>query len=227
MPEVAIGLFPDVGGAWFLNKMPRNFGLFMALTGVSINALDTLYLNFADHLLDHTQWDNFLNALSGLPFTPETDAGKQISRLLNDMAAQYQPEIEPVVENHIHTTESMVAGQTLDEIYQAITQYHGDDKWLQGAAKSLQGACPISVAVTYQHLQRAMHYTLKTIFQTELILSANFMRAPNFVEGVRALLVDKDRNPSFVPATYNEISDSMIEDYFKAPWGHEHPLNNL
>ena len=228
MPEVTIGLYPDVGGSWFLNRSPGRTGLFLALTGASINAADTLYLGLADRFLQHEQWDDMIAGLSAMPWQSAEQHAGQVSHLLRDLEDKAGAEMESVVRAHYDVIQAMTDGDNLDHIVANITAYEGDDEWLAGAAKTLATGCPTTVRIIYEQLRRALHMSLKEVFQMELIISANCMRFGNFPEGVRALLVDKDRNPAFSPPTLAEVTPDFVEQHFTAPWGSQpNPLDDL
>lgn len=227
MPEVTIGLYPDVGGSWFLNKMPGRTGLFIGLTGVPVNAGDTLYLGLADHFLAHEQWDTLLTQLTGLSWGAPADHSAQLSRLLKALSADAGEPPRSVVREHYDVIQTLTEGPTLAEMVSSITAYEGEDAWLSGAAKTLANGCPASVRLIYEQLCRSLHLSLREAFQLEMVVSANCMNSPNFAEGVRALLVDKDRQPRFEPARLDQVSEEQVAQYFEPPWKGENPLSNL
>ena len=228
MPEVTIGLYPDVGGSWFLNRAPGRTGLFLALTGASINAGDTLYLGLADRFLRHDQWDEMLAKLQAVAWGDADKRHGQVSHVLRDLEAVAGEPPSSVVKEHYDIIQRLTDGDSLADIVTNITSYDGDDKWLAGAAKTLASGCPVTVHIIYEQLRRALHMSLREAFQMELILSANCMIYGNFAEGVRALLVDKDRQPKFNPATFAEVTPEFVEKHFQPPWGDKpHPLADL
>src|SRR5690606_9823846 len=215
MPEVTIGLYPDVGGTWFLNKAPGRTGLFLALTGASINASDTLFLGIADRFLNHAQWSEFIDALTTTAWGSVDQHNGQISHILRDLEARAGERPANVVRDHYDTIQQLTDGDSLHEIVAKITAYQGSDDWLTKAAATLASGCPATIGVIYEQLKRGLHLSLKEAFQMELVLSSNFMRFPSFAEGVRALLVDKDRQPKFTPAALADVTPELIEEHFK------------
>lgn len=226
MPEVTIGLYPDVGGTWFLNKAPGRTGLFLALTGASINASDTLFLGIADRFLDHAQWPEFVDALKAIAWGGVQQHSGQVSHILRDFESRAGERPANVVRDHYETIQALTDADSLAAIVEKITAYSGDDEWLKKAAATLASGCPVTIGVIYEQLARGLHLSLQEAFQMELVLSSNFMRFPSFAEGVRALLVDKDRQPKFTPATLAEVTPEMVEEHFKMPWD-KNPLANL
>jgi hypothetical protein len=120
---------------------------------------------------------------------------------------------------HRDLIDSVTSKNSLSDIIDAILAIQSDEKFLQVAVKNVTNGCATSFALVQQQLLRAKNMTLAEVFQMELILSLNCSRYGNFQEGVRALLVDKDRNPSYQPATLSELSDEFVEQHFIAPWG--------
>ena len=228
MPEVTIGLYPDVGGSWFLNRMPGRTGLFLALTGAAMNAGDALFLGIADRFLKHEQWDQLIASLLSLQWKDQGKHGGQIGALLRELEGEAGDPPESLVRSHYDLVQSMTDADTVAEIVARITAYEGDDKWMSGAAKTLANGCPASVYIIYEQLKRTLHLSLKEVFQEELVLSTNCMRMGNFPEGVRALLVDKDRNPAFEPAELAGVTPEFVEQHFQSPWGKKpNPLADL
>ena len=119
------------------------------------------------------------------------------------------------------------AAATQEQIVENIINYAGDDEWLSKAAATLKAGCPTTVKLVFAQLQASLHMSLKEVFQMELILSCNCLKYDNFAEGVRALLIDKDKKPQFSPATLDAVSDEFILAHFDAPWTDEHPLAGL
>jgi enoyl-CoA hydratase/carnithine racemase len=223
MPEVTIGLFPDVGGTYFLNRMPGRTGLFLALTGASINASDALFLGLADRFLDHAQWPQLLEALATTAWSDADKHFGQLSRILRDLEASAGERPASVVRNHYDVIQQLTDADSLAEIVANITDYSGGDEWLRRAAATLASGCPATIGVIYEQLRGGRHLSLKEVFQRELVISSNCMRFPSFAEGVRALLVDKDKQPKFEPATLPEVTSDLVAQHFLPPW----PVNPL
>ena len=226
MPEVTIGLYPDVGGTWFLNHAPGRSGLFLGLTGASINAADAIYVGLADSFISHDQRQSVIDALAAVAWAD--NAHEQMS----DVVARFEAgsaEARPVgqVEPHFEHIQQVTAGDSLPAIVETITAYEGEDKWLSRAAQGLASGCPTTIYLVWEQLQRGKDLSLSEVFQMELIMSTNCALKGNFQEGVRALLIEKDRNPQFAPATLEAVSADYVEQHFTAPWQGEHPLAGL
>lgn len=225
MPEVTIGLYPDVGGSWFLNKMPGDIGLFLALTGVAINAADTLYVGLADFYLNHAQWPNLIDGLCRAGW--DKDHYQVVSEVLLTLQKSSVDKPSSQVREHFDIIQSFFEEAEQAKIIDNIISYDGDDSWLLKASETLKNGCPTTVKLVFAQLQAGLHLSLKEVFQMELILSCNCLKYDNFAEGVRALLIDKDKNPEFSPATLDEVSDEFVLAHFDPPWQGEHPLADL
>lgn len=230
MPEVTIGLLPDVGGTWFLNQARGNSGLFLALTGAQINATDALYANLADVFVPHGEKATVLDRLAATSWSDDADRNRdQIETLLKGLESQYRAMLPAgQLEGHMDWIEHVTAGNSLEEIVAAITAYDGDDKWLSRAVATLKSGCPASVYLSYELNRRGRGLPLNECLKLELNGTVNCARLGVFREGVRALIIEKDNNPRFVPATLAELSDEMREQYITWPWpDRPHPLADL
>lgn len=230
MPEVTIGLYPDVGGTWFLNRTPGKTGLFLALTGASINAADALFLGLADRFIAHDKRPELVDALSAVAWSGEAahHAG-QVSHVLRAFERQSQSQLPAsVVHGHYDQIQALCDGDDIDAVVANILAWQGEDKWLERAVKTLASGCPTTIHLIDEQFRRGRHLSLREAFQLELILSINCMRHDNFREGVCALLIDKDQQPKFVPAKLEAVTPAFVEEHFRAPWGEaKHPLGDL
>lgn len=231
MPEITIGLFPDVGGSYFLSRMPRAYGLFLALSGASINGHDLKLAGLADHFVKSTDRDALFAALATVAWTADSAVNAQLlTKLLEGFSAQASSVLPPSnLETHRSELERLTAGATLAEVYAAITGYQGDDAWLAKAAKSLAAGSPTTAALVWELLERAQGQSLADVFRMELIVALQCCAHADFVEGVRALLIDKDGQPKWSPATLAGVTSEYIAAHFVAPvWPSGiHPLADL
>ncbi|MBC7683568.1 MAG: enoyl-CoA hydratase/isomerase family protein [Ferruginibacter sp.] len=227
MPEVSIGLYPDVGGSWFLGRMPGRVGLFLALTGASLNAADALFCGLADHALPHADKNQVLQALAQAPWTQDAPHNRaSLSRLLAQQTAAAPLPASPV-RNHFDQIQQLVAGHDLADIDTRLRSLQTDDPWLAGAVATYIQGCPTSAALAFALWQRCRHLSLADVFRLEYTVSLGCCAHPNFSEGVRALLVDKDRNPRWSPALLKDVSPAWLEGHFQPRFEGAHPLAGL
>lgn len=228
MPEINIGLFPDVGGTWFLNHAPGRTGLFLGLTGANINAADALYVGMADRFIPNGRKQSVLEALQAAEFGRcEKGNSGVVSRVLRAQEARDQLPASKVRE-HLDLINMVTDGDSCAEICQRILGIESDDPWLQKGIAQLQKGCPTTAHLVYEQLQRGKKLSLEQVFRMELIMALQCARHGDFAEGVRALLVDKDGAPKW---RYNAIADvpaEWVEEHFVGPWGDSaNPLLNI
>lgn len=223
MPEITIGLFPDVGGSYFLSRTPGRAGLFLGLTGAQFNGTDALYLGFADGFVPQTEKFALLQHLCDAKDWHKDAVFQHLLGFCNTFSAE-QPAAN--IEPHQQHIDQVCTGEDLLTIIETITSYAGDDEWLQRAAKTLARGCPVTPFLVQQQLTKARNLSLADVFRMELTMAVNSARFGHFKEGVRALLIDKDRKPSWLPATFAEVEAEHIQAFFDAPFS-EHPLADL
>jgi enoyl-CoA hydratase/carnithine racemase len=227
MPEVTIALYPDVGGGWFFNRMPGQTGLFLALTGAEFNAADGLYTGIADYCIAEAL-PALIEALRDRVWR-DTAAENHgiVDALLADFTL-HKPASLP--EGHIEPNrvriDSLCGGCDVISVSDAIMALSTKDRWMAGARDNLVQGSPLSAVVIYRHLQRCRTLSLRQVFQSELALSTHVVRYPEFAEGVRALLIDKDRKPQWQYRFIREVPEVLVNSFFQPPWP-ENPLSDL
>ena len=228
MPEVTIALFPDVGGSWFLNRMPGRTGLFLALTAAAMNGPDCIYTGIADRFIASELQQSVLEELCALAWKAESEThSQQITHVLRQFEKQ-SAEIKPAgnVAAHFDIIQSLTDQDGFYEIVDAITSLETDDTWLARASSGLAHGSPISASNIYQALEKTLHMSLAEVFQFELMLATNIVRHPEFAEGVRALLIDKDKNPRWQYASVRDVPRQLMDDMITPPWS-TNPLKNI
>jgi enoyl-CoA hydratase/carnithine racemase len=230
MPEISIGLFPDVGGSYFLNKMPPGCGLFLALTGTSINAGDAKYCSLADFFVEQQQKDKFIEQLQLIDWDVENASNhSKITQLLQQLeqnSAIKQP--ESILKEHQALFSQLVEKNTLNEIVDAILTGETEDKWLSRAKKSLNNGSALSAQLTYLQLKKGKGLSLADCFRMELNLAVKSGYFGEFLEGVRALLIDKDNTPKWRYDSIVQTDEAVIDWFFESKWSEEaHPLVKL
>ena len=212
MPEVTIALFPDVGGSWFLNKMPGHLGRFLALTAANINAADALFCGLGNYFLANYQRDQVIAALVSSDWS-SGNANATVAALLKDLpagASMPQAQVEPLMDE----VNAWVEGDDLAQIVNRISQWQGDDPWLSRARDGLINGSKLAAAWIFRQLNESRDATLEAVFISELRLAAHIMRHREFSEGVRALLIDKDRNPQWTYDTVASVPPSVLYGFF-------------
>lgn len=228
MPEITIGLFPDVGGTWFLNKMPDALGIFFALTGASLNAHDALLVGLGDYFLESDAIEKLIEALTQTKW--HSDVLKNHTALNALLAKQalskktYQSKYPSQLSPHILEISKACHETSLGEVIHALTHLNLESDWFNKSLKSLAQGSPLSSLLIFEQLRRHRFSDLETVFKSELLLATNIVRHTEFAEGVRALLIDKDKNPKWQHTHFSQVENSLLESFFNPPW-QENPLD--
>ena len=218
MPEITIALFPDVGGSYFLNKTPGMIGRFLSLTSAHINATDALFANLGDVFLAHEQRFAVIEALANASWVSDASENSAIvDDILSISASVEQP--VGVIEPLMSDIDALMAGDDLSVISDRLLAYDGENAWLQKARDGFAHGSKLAAAWIFRQLNESTHYSLQEVFDTELRLGANIMRHPEFAEGVRALLVDKDRQPKWQFGAVQDVPPDLLQSFFEEAEG--------
>ncbi len=201
MPEVGIGLIPDVGGTLLLSRTPGLLGLHVALTGAPFSGADAIALGFADHYVPHAQLQAFSTAIVADGVSPALRA-----------YAEEPPSSELGAQRE--WIDDCFAGETITDIIAALRSH--DEGPAHDAADLISTRSPIALAVTLASVRRAAGYTtLEEALIAEYRVSCAAVRSHDLVEGIRAQVVDKDRNPKWSPASLAAVTDEDVAAYFQ------------
>lgn len=229
MPEITIGLFPDVGGTWMLARLPGGTGRFLAFTGAQLGAADCRFLGLADHVLESGRWPEFTAAIQQTAWHDDPDQNAvELDRILASMALAIDG--PGPLEQHYDTIRAACDGHDFEAVCNAVARFANHaDPWLQKAAATFAAGSPGSARLSFTLLERARLLSLADVFRQEYIAALHSGVQGDLQEGIRALLIDKDREPRWNPATLHDASAAWVERYFEAPWplGDEHPLQDL
>jgi enoyl-CoA hydratase/carnithine racemase len=238
MPEITVGLYPDVGGSWFLNRMPGQLGVFLALTGASLNAADAKFVNLADYQIGHDARQPVIDRLLKQPWGSD-DAAVLLSRVLLQ-AERGESRQGPAagslfassqLRDNLDLIYGLCSAPTLPEIVDALLNVKTDNVWLRRAGAALAAGAPGSAWVSYVMQRRARHLSLAQVFRLEFTVSLHCATRPDFAEGIRALLIDKDQKPKWQPAALADVTPQWVDDAFADPWTADgvdgHPLADL
>ncbi|EJM96051.1 enoyl-CoA hydratase/isomerase family protein [Herbaspirillum sp. YR522] len=230
MPEITIGLYPDVGGSWFLARMPGSIGIFLALTGAHLNARDAVFAKLADYGVAQASKPSVIEALLAQPWG-EGAAGN--ARLLDAVLGQAEQADQSLLapsnlRQHYDLIDRVCRQPDLAATVQAILAIESDDAWLHKAAATLRAGAPGSAALAYALQRRVRHMSLAQVFRLEFVVSLHCAARPDFVEGIRALIVEKDQRPKWQPATLAAATPAWVDGFFADPWpAAQHPLADL
>lgn len=230
MPEITIGLYPDVGGTYFLNQMPDGCGLFLGLTGASINAADAKYVNLADHFVLNERKGELLEKLLVTTWgnTAALNHQKLTDALIEFETADQIQMPSGNVSHYKNFMAELAQKPTASSAVATILDYATEDKWFSKAKQSLSHGSALTAHIVFQQLQVGKELSLAECFQLELGLSCNCSAIGEFTEGVRALLIEKDNQPKWIYETVHDVQQEMVDRMFAQPWTEEaHPLREL
>lgn len=246
MPEVTIGLFPDASGSWFLQHMPAKTGLFLGLTGAMCNGSDALLANLAEYPVASSDYDAVIQSLKQSDWqvaasrTDKCDNNSAHSIVSRVLAAQPIAEL-PASKLAIHwqsIQQLMNSGGLgdIDALLQSdaalakIDTEFANDSWTQRAVDTYRHGCPVTAALTYALYYKVTDLSLEQVLYLEANVAVHCAANPDFKEGVRALLIDKDRNPQWSRSLADCLSSegqAYIQQHFVNPYAKgEHPLGD-
>ncbi len=207
MPETAIGLFPDVGGSYFLPRLPGAMGSFLALTGERVKAADACALGIATHFVPSERQEEIVASLAEADW--DVAAAATVDRVLAGLAgdpgtaelAARQPDIDPIF-----------GRQSVEAIAAALQAC--DNEFLAKRQSRFEGLSPTSLKLTLAQIQRGRQLDFDACMTMEYRLSQACLAGDDFYEGIRAVLVDKDHSPKWRPASLEQVDDAAIAAMF-------------
>jgi enoyl-CoA hydratase/carnithine racemase len=216
MPEIHIGLFPDVGGGWFLNRVPGEAGLLLAMTGAIVNEADALYARLADHVIAHDRQPAFLAGLAALDWAGPTAAGRaRLRAFCTAFAAEAPPALpESALRRHHDTIRGIGMRGSAESVLDGLRDAAAHEPWFVRPFENLANGSPTAARVTFEYMRRSRLLGLREVLELDLVVAKQCQRHPDFPEGVRALLIDKKRDAAWSPATYAEVSPALVGEFF-------------
>lgn len=246
MPEVTIGLFPDASGSWFLQRMPAKTGLFLGLTGAMCNGSDALLANLAEYAVASSDYDAVIQGLKQSNWQSLADSTDKfhndsahsiVSRALaaqpvaklppSKLATYWQPIQQLMNSGGLGDIDALLQS---DEALAKLDTDFANDSWTQRAIDTYRHGCPVTAALTYALYHKVTDLSLEQVLYLEANVAVHCAANPDFKEGVRALLIDKDRNPQWSRSLAECISSEgqeYIHQHFVNPYAKgEHPLGD-
>lgn len=229
MPETNIGLFPDVGGGWFLSRCPGAIGEYLALTGEVIGAADAVVAGLADGVLPDAELAHAWEQLA-------TNGAAAVTSLRDRLSRQHGAQDATLVRHggDIDRFFSLPDVRSIIDALEREGQGKGDSgEWASRTAAVLRKRSPLMLHVVLEQLRRARDMNLADDLRMErdLVRHCFHLRpgaASETVEGIRALAVDKDHAPRWNPPRIEDVTAEMVAPFFESPWPrHAHPLRDL
>ena len=202
MPETGIGLFPDVGAGWFLPQLHGRTGLWLALTGARLSALDCEFLGLATDIVPSAGLAELKTELAREPGA--------IERILTQFEADSS---RPPIGPHRDEIDRLFAGDSLEAVVSAL-EADGSD-WARAQLQAMAPKSPLSAKVAFRLIAGGLApKSLADDLRTEYRVAARLVMRPDFREGVRAVIVDKDNAPAWRPANLAEVSEALVDEIF-------------
>jgi enoyl-CoA hydratase len=207
MPEAGLGFFPDVGGTWLLSRMPGELGIYYGLTGLAMTGADAIYTGVADVLIASAEWPSLRDALANAPLRAScTD----VSGIIETFAVA---NVAAPIVAHRELIDRAFAFSTVEEIVAALTQDGSD--FARATLATLAEKSPRGLKVTLELIRRARgSRSLKECLVREYNSALTVFTSAEFAEGVRAAIIDKDRNPKWSPARLEGVTPDIVATYF-------------
>lgn len=212
MPETAIGLFPDVGGGYFLPRLQGQLGLFLALTGFRLKGRDVQRAGVATHFVESEKIPELEKELVDLKSPSAEDVSRVLDSYQNQSALGADKPF--VLEQHMSDIDRLFSSSSVEGIVQNLKA--DGSEFANTQAKTLSRMSPTSLKITYRQLQAGAALSLQDVLVMEYRLSQACMRGCDFYEGVRSVLIDKDQNPKWNPSTLEEVSEESVEQCFSS-----------
>jgi enoyl-CoA hydratase len=214
MPETGIGFFPDVGASWFLTRQKNELGTYVALTGEPLGAADAILVGLADIFVPSDRLPELIEALTNLPAGSNSDAVSALVRGFSEKppAGTLEPQLAAI--------NRLFAFDTVEDIVEAVRQEDGP--FAEKLLSVLSSKSPLSLKVTLRLLRLGRQTArLEDCLEREFTATAAVLRSRDFYEGVRAAVIDKDRNPNWQPSRLADVTEAAVAAYFQPS---AHPL---
>ena len=214
MPEVTIGLFPDVGASYFLRQVPDDLGLFLGLTGAMLNGTDGRQLGLLDALLSDEDYQHVIQALKTMPRQSQSDTLEKAQEHIKCLESKAST--NALVSNLQSHSASIIAAlkqPDLASVVASLSSLKGQGKWLDKAIQTMEQGSPTSLHLFYRAFNAAFTNVTAALLQ-EYVVGVNAARLGEFKEGVRALLIDKDRQPKWRYTSVEDTPIAWIDQFF-------------
>ena len=207
MPETGIGLYPDVGGTFFLPRLLNKTGYYLGLTGNKISATDAQYVGLIDTVVSKSKFTEIISAIADTEFSD--DAENSVTKTINLFNTTTKPSELQQYQNEI---DNCFSKETIEDILIGLQKTK--NPWCEEVVATLQTRSPTSLKVTLAALQRGSNMEFDDCMRMEYRMTQHFMQQPDFYEGIRAAIVDKDRNPDWQPKCLDDVTNAIVQKYF-------------
>ncbi|MEM7571002.1 MAG: enoyl-CoA hydratase/isomerase family protein, partial [Pseudomonadota bacterium] len=204
MPETGIGLFPDVGGSYFLPKMPGQLGMFLGLTGARLKAADCLYAGVATHYVPSDKQAAVIDQIC-VKASSKEHINDILAHAHEDPGAGPIEALQGEIDKHFDGADVRSIMTELDQ---------DQSEWAQKQASILRSKSPTSLKVTFEQLSRGASMSFDDAMKMEMRMAARVMQGHDFYEGVRATIIEKGATPNWQPVRIEDVTQEAVEAYF-------------
>lgn len=207
MPETAIGFFPDVGAGYFLSRCINKMGLYLGLTGERIGVADAKELGLVNQVVASNRQSDVMEALIQSAFKPEDT--KRVSEIIDEfsMVSSGDPRLP------VQQINTCFSGESIEDILLRLEE--SNNEWSHLTIQSLLSASPTSLKVSLAYLQRSERMEFDEIMSMTFNMATQFLRAPDFYEGIRAAIIDKDHAPKWNPDKLSGVTAERVTAFFE------------
>jgi len=217
MPETAIGLFPDVGGGYFLPRLQGKLGLFLALTGNRLKARDLFFSGVATHFVESRELPYLEDELLNLDNPTDENVKELLAsyhKKCDDKEATFS------LQDKLQSIDKLFGGKDMESIFNALES--DGSEWAIKQLELLKKMSPVSIKITHRQCEEGAKLSLADTLKMEYRMSQGCMANDDFYEGIRAVLIDRDHSPKWSPPTIEGVSDELLDTYFeKLPEGRD------
>ncbi len=220
MPETGIGLFPDVGGGWFLSRSPGQLGAYLGVTGEIIGAADAIYADLADAFVPGAEMAALQEVLISA-----ADARAAI----RDFASRFMAQADPAQSRLAKDRAAIDRHFAFDTVAAIRDSLAADDgEFARKTLATMNKRSPLMMCVTLSQIRRAATMDIADCLRMERTMVRRCFENGEVLEGVRALAIDKDHSPKWNPATLEDVTPAMVDRFFDSAWpAYAHPLREL
>lgn len=222
MPEVNIGLFPDVGGSYFLSRSPGHIGAYLAVTGEIVNGADALYAGLADVYIPSSRLLQLIDLL-------ETEKHTGIPDAVRSFAASCCRDIEPIpgaLEERRAVIDRHFSHNSVSEIVESLAK--DESEFSEMTLAAMRKRSPLMMCVAREQIRRGVHMGIADCLRMERSMVRRTFEHREVLEGIRAAVIDKDNSPTWCPPTLALVSSDMVARFFEPAWpDYAHPLRHL
>lgn len=244
-PEINIGLFPDVAGSYYLSRLEFPLGHWMGLSGSHMNAVDSKDANLINYCLPNKDLEAVIAGLLEQPWQANKAMNNQhVRNLLKQLELNADEDVVFPASNLAAAKESIDAvfegitsednmtltdnKEALNIILERFKTIESDNEWFNKGRSNFLEGCPGTAHLVMQQLEFGCNMTLKEVAKWELMIAMQSVRHPDFAEGVRAMVVDKDFSPRWQHASVSDVPEEWVKGFFQPLWEDgEHPFSEL